>query len=179
MRTVNLAEAPQAILHHAVRQGRPVILLDGGSGAGKTSLAALVAAHWRETRNEELQVVSLDDVYPGWSGLAAGSNAVQGILASPGGYRRWDWENQQSADWIAIDPGRPILVEGCGALTHESARLATCRVWLELEKTVRKCRALARDKGGYDPYWDIWAAQEQLHWRKNQPWSLADISVQD
>ena len=32
-------------------------------------------------------------------------------------------------------------------------------------------------KGGYDPYWDIWAAQEQAHWRENQPWSLADLTI--
>ena len=42
MRTVNLGLAPRTILSYAPGPGRPVILLDGGSGAGKTSLAAMV-----------------------------------------------------------------------------------------------------------------------------------------
>jgi hypothetical protein len=177
--TVSLVEAPAAIQSYASGSGRPVILLDGGSGAGKTSLAARVAASWRATRGEELQVVSLDDVYPGWDGLAAGSAAVTRILAgSNAGYRRWDWDTSRPAAWVSVDPHRPILVEGCGALTVASAPLATCRVWLELDEAARKTRALARDKGGFDPYWDIWAAQELRHWRENRPWSLADLTVQ-
>ena len=122
MTTVSLVEAPAAIQSYASGSGRPVILLDGGSGAGKTSLAARVAASWRATRGEELQVVSLDDVYPGWDGLAAGSAAVTRILAgSNAGYRRWDWDRSRPAAWVSVDPHRPILVEGCGALTVASA----------------------------------------------------------
>lgn len=177
MRTVSLAEAPDAIASHGAA-GRPVILLDGGSGAGKTSLAARVAEAWRVTHGEELQIVSLDDVYPGWRGLAAGSAAVPQILAPmDAGYRRWDWETSLPADWVAVDPERPILVEGCGALTVGSVPLATRRVWLELDESVRRNRALARDKGGYDPYWEIWAEQERIHWRDNRPWTLADLTV--
>jgi hypothetical protein len=175
---VSLAEAPAAVLAYVARATRPVVLLDGGSGAGKTSLAALIAQSWRAARDEELQVVSLDDVYPGWHGLAAGSAAVPRILApSSAGFRRWDWATSLPADWVSVDPHRPILVEGCGALTLESAKMATCRVWLELDEPLRRHRALARDRGGYDPYWDTWAAQEQTHWRENQPWSLADLTI--
>ena len=178
MRTVRLADAPQAILESA-GQGRSVILLDGGSGAGKTSLAVQLATSWRASRGDELQVVSLDDIYPGWDGLASGSAAVPAVLASSNaGYRRWDWTASQPSDWVTVDPHRPILVEGCGALTRASAPLATCRVWLELDEPVRKARALARDKGAYDPYWDLWAAQEHTHWRTNRPWRLADLTVQ-
>ena len=178
MRTVSLGLAPRTILSYAPGPCRPVILLDGGSGAGKTSLAAMVAGEWRRHRGEELQVVSLDDVYPGWDGLAAGSAAVLRILAgSDAGYRRWDWDISQPADWVGVDPARPILVEGCGALTLASSPLATCRVWLELDESLRKARALARDKGGYDPYWDTWAAQERAHWQQNRPWTLADLVV--
>ena len=178
MSVVSLVEAPAAVLSFVAGTARPVILLDGGSGAGKTSLAALIAESWRRARGEELQVVSLDDVYPGWHGLAAGSDAVPRILASSSaGYRRWDWATSLPAEWVSVDPDRPILLEGCGALTVESAKRATCRVWLELDERWRRHRALTRDKGGYDPYWDTWASQEQTHWRENQPWSLADLTI--
>jgi len=178
-REVSLDAAPAAILEMVEAAVRPVVLLDGGSGAGKTSLAAVIAERWKAVRGEEPQVVSLDDVYPGWHGLAAGSAAMPQILAPSGaGYRRWDWGTATPTDWVSIDPGRPVLVEGCGALTRESAPLATCCVWLELNETVRRYRALGRDKGGYDPYWDIWAAQEHEHWRANLPRRLADLTIQ-
>jgi hypothetical protein len=70
-----------------------VLLLDGGSGAGKSVLADDISAAWAEARGEALQVVRLDDVYPGWFGLAAASAAVTGTIlrAADPGYRRWDW----------------------------------------------------------------------------------------
>lgn len=167
---------PAAVLDQVQGAVRPVVLLDGGSGAGKTSLATHLAAAWRASRSEGLQVVSLDDVYPGWEGLAAASAAVPRILAAHGpGYRRWNWETSEEAGWVGVDPTRPILVEGCGALTLTSAPLATCRIWLEADESVRKQRALARDQGGFDPYWDLWAAQERTHWATNRPWELADL----
>ena len=49
---------------------RPVVLIDGRSGAGKTTLARELAPLLGA------QLVSLDDLYPGWGGLEAGSAAV-------------------------------------------------------------------------------------------------------
>lgn len=178
MRTVGIDEVYEAVLALVADAARPVVLLDGGSGAGKTSLAGELAAAWAGRRTDVLQVVSLDDVYPGWHGLAAASAAVPRILSpTEPGYRRWNWEASHPADWVSLDPRRPILVEGCGALTRATAPLATCRVWLDADPDVRKRRALDRDQGGFDPYWDIWAAQEQAHWAANRPWELADLTV--
>ncbi len=173
---VPLDLVPAAVLKSVAGALRPVILLDGGSGSGKTSLAAHIVAAWHASRPDALQVVSLDDVYPGWEGLAAASAAVPRILAGHGaGYRRWNWETSEQAGWVGVDPRRPILVEGCGSLTRESSRLATCRVWLEADESVRKQRALARDQGGFDPYWNLWATQERAHWDLNHPRQLADL----
>ena len=46
-------------------QARPVILVDGRSGAGKTTLATQLAA-----RHPGWQLVHADDIYPGWMGLS-------------------------------------------------------------------------------------------------------------
>ena len=175
-RRVPLELVPDAVLELVAGAVRPVVLLDGGSGAGKTSLAGLIAAAWRVSRPDPLQVVSLDDVYPGWEGLAAASAAVPRIVSADGpGYRRWNWETSEHLGWVGVDAHHPILVEGCGSLTREASRLATCRIWLEADESVRKQRALARDQGDFDPYWDLWTTQEHVHWQSNHPWQLADL----
>ena len=66
-----------------------ITLIDGRSGAGKSHYAAGLA------NTSGAQVVSLDEVYPGWDGLDAGSWHIythvvlpisQGL---PARYQRW------------------------------------------------------------------------------------------
>ena len=154
---------------------RPVVLVDGGSGAGKTSFAGDLAAVWPGG----VRVVSLDALYPGWDGLAAGSDAVAATVLRPDdpGYVRWDWEAGRPAGWVPLDPDEPLLVEGCGALTAANRVLATAGIWLQANPQVRHARALARDGAVFAAHWDRWAAQEHRHWRRHRPRELADWLV--
>ncbi|MDN5564456.1 AAA domain-containing protein [Luteococcus japonicus] len=155
------------------------IIVDGGSGAGKTTFARRLVERWGVLCGESVQLVSLDDCYPGWHGLAAASRMVVAdiLRAHDPGYRRWDWERREPADWVALDPGLPMVVEGCGALTHDSARLADLSFWLDMPADERRSRALARDGASYEPWWEVWAAQEAEHWRRHEPQRLACMVV--
>lgn len=150
---------------------RPVVLIDGGSGSGKTSLAQ--ALTWAA----DVQVVGLDSCYPGWDGLAAASAIVpHAILRADGPhYYRWDWTADAPAERVELHPHRPLIVEGCGALTPASRRLATFAIWCELDEATRKARALARDGEVFARQWERWEAQEAAHWVAHRPWELADV----
>lgn len=150
----------------------PITIVDGRSGAGKTALAARLAA---ETG---ARVIHMDDLYAGWHGLATGSRLLErGILGplSAGRtavWRRWDWGVGDWGDEDVASPGEPLIVEGCGALTLESREHATRTIWLEAPEHVRRGRALARD--GDDSWWMLWREQEDAHVAANDPASLAD-----
>lgn len=139
------------------------LLIDGPSGAGKTTLAEQIGAALG------IPVVHCDEFYPGWSGLEEGSRIVaRDVLSLNGpGYWRWDWERQRRGEWVSIDPEGDLIIEGVGAVTEASIAAARARgrvntLWVEAAGSLRRSRALQRDPG-YAPFWDMWAAQEQEH----------------
>ncbi|MGU3411681.1 ATP-binding protein [Microbacterium sp. M1A1_1b] len=149
---------------------RPVVLVDGRSGTGKTTLGTALAGEIGA------QLVHLDDVYPGWDGLRAAADAVvTDVLGAPSGYRRWDWTASAPSDWVRLDPAAPIVVEGCGALSRASAPMASVRVWLAADDAVRKRRAIDRDGDVFATEWDRWARQEDAFIAAEAPESLADV----
>ena len=138
-----------------------ITLVDGRSGAGKSHFAAELA------RARDAVVVSIDDVYPGWDGLDAGSWLIHEYLVRPylagltGRYRPWLWEEQRRGEWVEVSPDVSLIVEGCGALRRESITTSSRRVWLETDDAVRRERALERDGQMYEPHWTRWALQEE------------------
>lgn len=159
---IQTAVAAALAASHA-RGAAPVVLIDGPSGAGKSTLAdALVAAWPGETPPTLLR---MDDLYPGWDGLAAGAREVHDALLLPrsrgaqGRWRRYDWTTEAPGAWMPVDAGRPLVVEGCGTLLKASVALSDVRVWLTADDAVRKRRALARDQGAFDAHWDVWQRQ--------------------
>ena len=147
-----------------------VLLIDGRSGAGKTVLARVLAARTRAT------LVSLDDVYPGWDGLAAGAASVPGIVTD-GTWRRWDWAADRPGEPASVDRAGSLIVEGCGAISRASRPLADHAWWLDRDDDERRLRALGRDGDAYAPHWDRWAAQEDAFAAAERPRELADLIV--
>ncbi|MDN4596412.1 ATP-binding protein [Leifsonia virtsii] len=159
-----LADAVAGAVAAARRAGRtPVVLIDGPSGAGKSSLADLLVADWPAEGVPRL--VRMDDLYPGWDGLDAGSDAVGRDLLAPirahgaGSWQRWDWADERPAGRIHITGSEPLIVEGCGTLSRRNAALADLTVWLRADDALRKRRALARDGATFAAQWDRWQAE--------------------
>lgn len=150
----------------------PVLLIDGRSGSGKTELASAIA---RELPHAQL--LHLDSVFPGWDGLEAGSAHVHSVVLRHHRWRRWDWLANELAQWYDLDPARPLIIEGCGALSAENRLVAQFGLWVELEAVSRKRRALERDGAMFSPHWERWAAQEDAFIAREHPDFLADLTV--
>lgn len=159
-----------------VRDGARTVLVDGRSGSGTTTLAGLVVARWPGAT-----LLGLDDVYPGWDGLAAATAHLRDHVLRPraagrgAAYRSWDWAAGRPGGWHPVAEDRPLLVEGVGSVTAEHRALADLAIWVEAPDDLRRSRALARDGETYAPHWERWAAQEEDHLRRHDPRRHADV----
>jgi uridine kinase len=160
---------------------RAVVLIDGPSGAGKSTLADAVLAAWPGPVLPTL--VRLDDVYPGWGGLDAAIDQIGRLVLGarhagrPAAWQRYDWAAARPAEWHSIDPGRPLVIEGCGALAEGHAALSDVRVWLDADDGIRKQRALARDGGGFEAHWDQWQGDWEAYRDRDQPERWATVRL--
>ena len=163
----------------APRAGRTAVLaVDGRSGSGKTVLAAALTA------GAGAEVVSLDEFYPGWDGLAAAPGLlVEQVLlplaqGRPAAVPRWDWTAGAFGAPRLLAPGPLLLVEGVGCGDPAGAPYLSGLVWLDLPAALRRERALGRDGAVYAPHWDRWAAQEDAYLRRSRPDRRADLVLE-
>lgn len=158
--------------------GATTVLIDGRSGSGKTTLAQQLCRAW-----EFSEVIRLDDIYPGWDGLAWAADHIRTALLEPraagrlGRWRSWDWATGSPADWHNVEPGRRLIIEGVGALTAANRALADLGIWVDTPDAERKQRALLRDGDTFAPRWDRWAAQEVNFITRHDPLSVSDWIV--
>ena len=81
-----------------------IIAIDGRSGAGKTTLAVELAARLRA--HHKVSLFHLEDIYPGWNGLAAGVERYVSTVLTPlsrgeaASWTSWDWASHSSS-WAA------------------------------------------------------------------------------
>jgi hypothetical protein len=174
------AVAVHSVLTAARGIRRPLVLIDGPSGAGKSTLADALRASWP---GKPPALVRLDDVYPGWSGLERAGIDLARSLVPPvrrgtvGSWRRWDWVLDRPGELEWLRPGGPLIVEGCGAFEAGHGTARALRIWVDAGDAMRKRRALDRDEGAYDPYWELWERQWRRYVHRTSPVRLADVHV--
>lgn len=144
-----------------------IVLIDGRSGAGKTTFANLLGGYLGAP------VVHLEDFYPGWGGLEEASRMVARDVFDRDnpGWWRWDWVRNRRADWrpLALGDSCDLVIEGCGAVSHEALKAAegwgigaVVSVYIDADPGFRRARALTRDPD-FAPWWRMWARQEEEH----------------
>ncbi|MCI0142428.1 aminodeoxychorismate synthase component I [Arthrobacter bambusae] len=141
-----------------------IIAIDGRSGAGKTTLAVELAARLR--MHHKVSLFHLEDIYPGWNGLAAGIERYVTTVLAPlrhgdaAEWVSWDWEKHYDGRNHVTLPAEIVIVEGVGAAANAARPMLDAVVWVDAPEDDRRHRAMARDGSSYEPFWDSWAAQE-------------------
>jgi hypothetical protein len=123
----------------------------------------------------------MDDIFPGWDGLAEATPLlVEWVLEPlakdlPARYRRFEWHAMEYAEWNEVPPTEALVVEGVGSgarPTHLS-----CLVWIEAPRELRMRRGIERDGEAFRPHWERWARQENAMFRAERTRERADLVV--
>lgn len=154
-----------------------LVVVDGPAGSGKTTLAAALAADLGD-----VQVVHMDDLYEGWSGLHDGvyrrllAQVLEPLAAGrPGCYQRYDWELGRLADWHDVPVRSALVVEGVGAAAAAVDPYAVLRVWVEAPPDARLARLVARDGEALRGELLRWTDLEARHFARDRTRERADV----
>jgi uridine kinase len=153
-----------------------VVAVDGPSGSGKSTLGAALGTALGAP------VVHMDDVYPGWDGLAEAVPLVTAQVleplatGAPAAYRRWDWvRHRWSSRHVVVAPAPLLVLEGVGSSVRPAGDYASVRLWVEAERVVRFARGMQRDGETYRPHWERWARQEDALFAADGSRDRADV----
>lgn len=175
--------------------GGRLLCIDGPAGSGKTTLAGDVAAGATGARLS-VEVLHMDDMYDGWSGLGDPlsrrlHDEVTGPFASgePGSYHRYDWDRGEFAELHVVPVVDLLVLEGVGSGSRLLADHRTALVWVTAPGDLRVERAMARDRAlcsregiGWDDRaqragWERFLTDEAEHFAGNGLPDAADLRV--
>jgi uridine kinase len=155
-----------------------LVCVDGPSGSGKTSFTERLAGALGGP-----PVLHMDEVYPGWDGLAAivpllRERIVEPLAAGrPARYRRYDWVRGEYAEEHDLGTPPVLVVEGVGAGSRPVDGRTALLVWLEAPPEERFRRGIERDGESYRPHWERWSRQEQAHFTADGTRARADLRL--
>lgn len=157
-----------------------LLCVDGPSGSGKTTFARAVRR--AVPADVSVVVVHMDALYPGWDGLVEGvARVARDLLAPlaqgrPGGYRRYDWIEDQEAGWVEVSPVDLLVLEGVGAGgAFDAPPPATLVVWVEAPRDERAARAVVRDGVASADRLAEWRRQEDAWFAEQRTRDRADV----
>jgi uridine kinase len=179
MPVVAFADVAARVLATPPRCGATrLVCVDGPSGSGKTTFAGRLAAALGHP-----PLLHMDDLYPGWDGLADAVPLLHRQVVAPlqqgrpARYRRYDWDRGTYAEEHDLGTPPLLVVEGVGAGARMIAAHAVLLVWVEAPRAERFRRGIARDGEAYRPNWERWAAQEARLYARDGTRQHADLVI--
>lgn len=180
----NLAKQLAEQLVALVDDGKPmpILLIDGRATSGKSTLANAIQNEYFRQGESSPRIIHMDDLYPGWNGLAQGAEYLQRNILQPlakrevAHYQLFDWAKNERGEWREFGGGTPLIIEGCGSINQNSIASADLSVWLDCDEEVRRNRWLERE--GSDEHFGEWAAQELDFYAREHSRELASLVVE-
>jgi hypothetical protein len=129
-------------------------------------------------------VLSLDDLYDGWSGLnpSLAPRVLQQVLVPLAGnhtarWQAYDWAAGAFGAWHDLAPVEVLVLEGCGAGAVAFSPYLTLLGWMETDLETAGRRMIERDGHDVLEHLAAWRAAEQRHFARNQTRARADVVI--
>ncbi|MFD6217050.1 uridine kinase family protein [Nocardia salmonicida] len=153
-----------------------LVAVDGPGGAGKSTLAAQLAAVCAATLLHTDDFASWDNQFDWWPRLE------QQILSpiargGVGRYQRYDWDTKTLTEWHDVAPPAVLILEGVSAGRAVVRDRLSLLVWVQTPPEVRLARGLDRDGDGALGLWQRWMADEDLHFAADRTREHADVII--
>jgi uridine kinase len=177
MRVVAPEEAVAAV--EALPRDRTVLVgVDGYGGAGKTTLAARLAAAVPGAVVVHIDDFAASDIAE-WDWDRFRAQVLMPLLAGrPARYQRWDWPTDRGAEWHDVPPGRLVIVEGVSSTRREVAAPWDLTIWVDAPLEERLRRAVERDGAAMLPKWlEDWIPSENAYVARENPTARVDLIV--
>ncbi len=191
MTPADATRAACAILNLPYGRGRLIVGIDGGGGAGKSTLASGIDQEFAG----RVSILKCDDFYrpllsAQYSRLTAEA-AYQdyfdwqrlrdealmplrsGVIAR---YQRYDWASDQLAEWIEIEPREIVLVEGVFSTRPELRPMIDVAIFIETPRDERMRRMSARRQAS-TAWMARWMAAEDWYLEHLEPHRYADLVI--
>jgi uridine kinase len=154
------------------RSATLLVGVDGAGGSGKSTLAATLSD----------KIVAMDDfITAPWEWFDF-DRLLRDVLEplqrdEQARYQRLDWNDGELKEWLHIEPGGIVVVEGVAALDVRLRPAYDCHIWVETPREICLERGLARDGPDALPLWEAWSAKEEQYWSEQRPRGSADAIV--
>jgi uridine kinase len=154
-----------------------IVAIDGCGGAGKSSLAAKLAALL-----DDCPLIHTDD-FASWDHpLDWYPRMITQVLEPlrqnrPTRYQKFDWQKNQLGEWETVEPCPVVLVEGVSASRVEFRPYLSFAIFVETDRELRLQRGLERDGEEALPLWQQWMAEEDEYLLRDRPEEYADVVI--
>lgn len=164
---------------------RPLILIDGAAGSGKTTLAAKLA----DMLNANL--VHTDDVSwcadpIHWDGEMLTGIIVPWLGGKNVSYKPTGWIQENRPGSIEVDSRRALIIEGMGAGRKTLRDAAAYSIWVDTEPETARSRVVRRDLANGENGGTVESVTEFADWwdsllvplfLEEESWKYADVIV--
>ena len=175
---------PGAAVAHLVAElaaGRRLVLVDGLSASGKSTLAAAVVA----ATGTPVAVVRGDDFIRRGTTEWDRARFVRDVLVplsrgDDAAYRPWPWDAVTPAGWVSVPAGSGVILEGVAVSDLDPRDVPVgdpLIVWVETPEPERVRRALARAPHRFACWRDDWLPLERAWAERSRPWERAHLVV--
>jgi uridine kinase len=192
MTPADAVRAACAMLNNRLAGGRLTVAIDGGGGAGKSTVARGIGDEFAR----RVTVIRCDDFYRPLTAAKYSQLSPQEAyetyfdwprlrdevlmplrIGKRARYQRYNWSGDCLAEWIEIEPREIVVVEGVFSMRPELRPQLDVAIFIETPRAERMRRMSVRPQDSTS-WMDRWMAAEDWYLENIAPQHRADLILE-